>query len=84
MQLGWLMVRTVLISLKFKPDLVFGQAVPHIGYTAFLLGKPFIVFEDTEVSRLLHRLVHPFADAIVAPTVSNAPGPAPDNHPYRV
>jgi predicted glycosyltransferase len=67
LQLVWLMVRTVLISLKFKPDLVFGQAVPHIGYTAFLLGKPFIVFEDTEVSRLLHRLVHPFADAIVVP-----------------
>jgi predicted glycosyltransferase len=66
-QLGGLLIKTLWISLKFKPDLVFGQVVPHIGYTAFLLGKPFIVFEDTEVSGILHRLVHPFAHAIVTP-----------------
>jgi uncharacterized protein len=66
-QLGVLLLKTLVISLRFKPDMVFGQAVPHIGYTAFLMGKPFIVFEDTEISGVLHKLVHPFADAIVAP-----------------
>ena len=66
-QMFVLTLKTFLISLKFRPDLVFGQAVPHIGYTSFLLRKPFVLFEDTETSKTLHKLVHPFAKVIITP-----------------
>ena len=66
-QLFVLTLKTLLIGLRFKPDLIFGQVVPHIAYTAFLLRKPFVVFEDTETAKTLHKIVHPFARAVVTP-----------------
>lgn len=59
--------RTMKIALKFKPDLFIGQAFPPIAHVSAILNKPFIVCEDTEVARHLHKVVLPFADAIVTP-----------------
>ncbi|MFZ3382395.1 MAG: DUF354 domain-containing protein [Candidatus Methanoperedens sp.] len=59
--------KTLKIALKFKPDLFIGQAFPPIAHVSAILNKPFIVCEDTEVARHLHKVVLPFADAIVTP-----------------
>lgn len=59
--------RTLKIANKFKPDIFIGQALPHLAHVSTLLNKPFIVFEDTEVARQLHKFVLPFADMVVTP-----------------
>lgn len=59
--------RTLKIATKFKPDIFIGQALPHFAHISTLLNKPFIVCEDTEIAKKLHRFVLPFADAIVTP-----------------
>lgn len=59
---------TLKIAKEFKPDIFIGQAFPHLAHVSALLGKPFVVFEDTEVARQLHKFVLPFADAIVTPS----------------
>lgn len=63
---GW-EYRTLRVALGFKPDIFIGQALPHLAHISALLNKPFIVFEDTEHATKLHRIVLPFADAIVTP-----------------
>ncbi|MCH7964122.1 MAG: DUF354 domain-containing protein [Bacteroidetes bacterium] len=68
LQLPLLTIKTFLISLKFKPDIFIGQAIPHLAYTSYIIRKPFIVFEDTESSSLLQKIVNPFANSIVTPT----------------
>lgn len=67
LQLPLLTIKTLLISLKFKPDIFIGQAIPHLAYTSFVQRKPFIIFEDTESSTLLQKIVNPFANSIVTP-----------------
>ena len=59
--------RTLKIANKFKPDIFIGQALPHLAHVSALLNKPFIVFEDTEHAEKLHKIVLPFADAVVTP-----------------
>jgi len=56
---------TYKISKEFKPDIIVGRALPHLAHISKILNTPFIVFEDTEVARALHRITLPFADAIV-------------------
>ncbi len=63
---GW-EIRTFRIAHKFKPDIFIGQALPHLAHVSALLNKPFVVFEDTEHAKKLHKIVLPFADAIVTP-----------------
>lgn len=58
---------TYKISKEFKPDIIVGRALPHLAHISKILNTPFIVFEDTEVARALHRITLPFADAIVTP-----------------
>ncbi|VVB54060.1 Uncharacterised protein [uncultured archaeon] len=59
--------RTLKIANEFKPDIFIGQAEPHFAHISALLNKPFIVCEDTEIAKKLHRFVLPFADAIITP-----------------
>ena len=59
--------RTLKIANKFKPDIFIGQALPHLAHVSALLNKPFIVFEDTEHAEKLHKIVLPFANAVVTP-----------------
>ena len=59
--------RTMKISVKIKPDIFIGQALPHFAYTSFLLRRPYIIFEDTETSIYLQKIVNPFANTIITP-----------------
>jgi len=59
--------RTLMIASKFKPDIFIGQALPNLAHVSAIMRKPFIVFEDTEHVRNLHKIVLPFADAVVTP-----------------
>lgn len=68
LNLPLLIHRTFKIAKSFRPDIFIGQALPHLAYTSILLNKPFIVFEDTEQSRKLHRFVMPFINSIITPS----------------
>jgi uncharacterized protein len=59
--------KTLMIANKFKPDIFIGQALPNLAHVSAIMRKPFIVFEDTEHVRNLHKIVLPFADAVVTP-----------------
>jgi len=52
---------------KIRPDLVIGRALPHLAHSCRIMKKPYIIFEDTELAKNLHRITVPFADAIVTP-----------------
>lgn len=67
MDLPTLEYRTLTIALKFKPDIFIAQAFPSIAHTSAILNTPYIVCEDTEIARQLHKFVLPFADVIVTP-----------------
>ena len=58
---------TYKIAKEFKPDFFLGRALPHFAHVSYILNKPFIVFEDTELAKTLHKFTLPFADAIVTP-----------------
>lgn len=64
--LGW-EYKTLKIVREFKPDLVVGRALPHLAHVSALVRKPFVVFEDTELAKLLHKVTVPFASAVVTP-----------------
>lgn len=58
---------TLKIAQDFKPDIYVGRALPHLAHVSALLRKPFIVFEDTEIAKLVHKITLPFATAVVTP-----------------
>ncbi len=56
------------IAKKFKPDVLVGSSgnlyVAHVGK---LIGKPSVVFDDTEHSKIQNKLCFPFATIIITP-----------------
>lgn len=52
----------------FNPDLFIGFASPYISHVAWLMGKPSIIFDDTDHARLNHLLYSKFASHILTPT----------------
>jgi predicted glycosyltransferase len=56
------------ISLKFKPDLFLNFLHPYPSQVAKLIGKPSLVFSDTEHAALHHKLTVPFATKIYTPS----------------
>lgn len=56
------------ISLKFKPDVFLNFLHPYPSQVAKLLGKPSLVFSDTEHAKLHHRLTVPYATQIFTPS----------------
>lgn len=68
--LGMLIIDSFLIkqSIKFKPDLLIGSSGDcYIAQTSKLIGKPSIIFDDTEHSKFQNLLTFPFATKIVTP-----------------
>ena len=59
-----LIIKTLRIAIKFKPDILIGQAFPHFATTSFIIRKPFIILEDTEVAKYLHKFVLPLSDTV--------------------
>lgn len=58
---------TFKIAKEFKPDIYVGRALPHFAHISAILKKPFIIFEDTEIAKLVHTITLPFATAVVTP-----------------
>jgi len=56
------------IARKFKPDVFLNFLHPYPSQVARLLGKPSIVFSDTEHATLHHKLTLPFATKIYTPS----------------
>lgn len=58
---------TLKIAKKFNPDIFVGRALPELAHVSAIMKKPFIVFEDTEIARTVHKITVPFSDYIVTP-----------------
>ncbi|UJP64872.1 DUF354 domain-containing protein [Mongoliitalea daihaiensis] len=56
------------ISLRFKPDVFLNFLHPYPSQVAKLLGKPSLVFSDTEHAKLHHQLTVPYATHIFTPS----------------
>jgi predicted glycosyltransferase len=56
------------IARKLKPDLFLNFLHPYPSQVARLLGKPSLVFSDTEHAHLHHKLTLPFATKIFTPS----------------
>jgi len=56
------------IAKNFKPDILIGVHNPYIAHVGKLLGKPSIIFNDTENVRIASALTYPFADVILTPS----------------
>jgi hypothetical protein len=59
---------TFKVVINFNPDVCVGRALPHLAHTSFLFNKPFIIFEDTEIAKLVHKITLPFANCIITPS----------------
>lgn len=56
------------IALKFNPDLLIGASGDfHVATIGWLLRKPSIIFEDSEVDKSIYWLCEPFATKICTP-----------------
>ena len=55
------------IAKKFDPDILVGRAFPELAHVSVLLKKPFVVFEDTEIAKSVHKITIPFTDSVVTP-----------------
>jgi len=60
-------LKTLRLSLKFKPDLLIGRSSPHLAFTSFMLRKPYLCFSDTEHALVNKVFAHPFASKIITP-----------------
>lgn len=56
------------ISAEFKPDLFLNFLHPYPSQVASMLGKPSLVFSDTEHASLHHQLTVPFATKVFTPS----------------
>lgn len=56
------------IAREFRPDLLLGIHNPYIAHVGTLLGKPSLIFTDTEGVRVASLLTYPFASAICTPS----------------
>jgi uncharacterized protein len=55
-------------AIEFKPDLFLSFSSTYAGHVAFLLGRPHILFDDTEHAKYEHLMYKPFASAILTPS----------------
>ncbi|MBO8161747.1 MAG: DUF354 domain-containing protein [Thermosipho sp. (in: Bacteria)] len=57
------------LSKKFRPDvLVGGVGNAYVAHVGKLIGRPSIVFDDTEHAKIEHFLMDPFVTTIVTPS----------------
>jgi len=59
---------TLRIANRFNPDIIIGRALPELAHTSGFLNKPFIIFEDTENAKIVHKITIPFSEYIVTPS----------------
>ena len=61
------------IARQFRPDILMGVHNPYIAHVGKALGKPSIIFTDTERVGVASRLTFPFADVIWTPSCFKDP-----------
>lgn len=59
--------RAYRILKKFSPDIMVGHGIPSV-YTAYLLRKPSIIFNDNDFAPIQFILLTPFVKSIVTPS----------------
>jgi predicted glycosyltransferase len=59
------------ITRRFRPDILTGFTGISIAHVGKLVGKPSIVFYDTEFARLSNALTYPLATIVCTPTCYN-------------
>jgi predicted glycosyltransferase len=52
---------------KFKPDILTGISGVFAAHVGFLLRKPVVVWDDTEIATLAHKIAYPFVTAVYCP-----------------
>jgi uncharacterized protein len=55
------------IAKALKPDLFLSCSSPYIAHVAFILRKPHICIDDTDISNYEHIMYAPFSDSIISP-----------------
>jgi len=61
-------IKMLFYSIKFRPSVFLGQALPHFAFTSFfVLNSKFYILEDTEHVSMLHKLTVPFCTKIFTP-----------------
>jgi predicted glycosyltransferase len=55
------------VASGFRPDVIVSNNSPSGAHVAWLLGKPSIVFDDTEIHRYNQRLYYPFVTEVHSP-----------------
>jgi predicted glycosyltransferase len=66
-------VRMLTASLVFKPDVLVGVMGVTIAQIGRLIGKPAVVFYDTENATLTNRFVYPLAHSVCTPSCYREP-----------
>jgi predicted glycosyltransferase len=61
----------LLWTLKFKPDLFIGFASPYMSLASFVMRKPLILLDDTEIDALLQKVYLPFVSKLITPSCFN-------------
>jgi predicted glycosyltransferase len=61
--------RTLRVALRFRPDVMLSAHSVAIAHVGWLLRRPVIVHEDTEIATLQQRLYIPFAAKVVTSSV---------------
>ncbi len=56
------------IAMRINPDVLIAVGDPYIAHVGKLIGKPSIVFTDTEHAKLANNLTTPFATIICTPS----------------
>jgi uncharacterized protein len=56
------------VARQFRPDILMGVHNPYIAHVAKVIGKPAIIFTDTERVGIASWLTFPFADVIWTPS----------------
>lgn len=56
-----------LAALRFKPDIMIGRAAPMLSIASWIVRKPHIVYEDTEVSKFSLRICKRLSTKILTP-----------------
>lgn len=65
--LVWADFYLLIKSLKFKPDIFLSFASPYCAHVSKMIGKPHIVFDDTEHAKLGHLSYQPYSEVIITP-----------------
>lgn len=52
---------------RFKPDILTAISGVFAAHAGWVLGKPVIVWDDTEIATAAHKITHPFVTAIYSP-----------------